>query len=61
MTTLCKSHVPGSKQSAPLADCIIYTNAGVLALRQQVGELQKQNTEVLKELAEIRRLAANYK
>ena len=61
LNTPCKSHVPGSKHIAPLADFIMYTDAGVFALRQQVGELQKQNAEVLKQLDELRQLVANNK
>lgn len=61
LNTPCKSHVPGSKHIAPLADYIMYTDAGVFALRHQVGELQKQNAEVLKQLDELRQLVANNK
>lgn len=61
LNTPCKSHVPGSKHIAPLADYIMYADAGVFALRQQVGELQKQNAEVLKQLDELRQLVANNK
>lgn len=59
LDTPCKSHVPGSKHVAPLADFIMYTDRATYEARRQIDQvlavaerIEKQNAEILALLKE---------
>ena len=59
LDTPCKSHVPGSKHIAPLADYIMYTDRATYEARRQIDQvlaaterIEKQNAEILALLKE---------